>query len=113
MFDPNSIQQSPMGPDQEEDQVQMASPQLSVRLVLLLAAVCVVFLMIGGPAEADIPSVPPVEYVVAAGDTLWEIANELAGPEQDVRRLVQDISDLSGVDAASIYPGQVLLIPAG
>ncbi len=113
MFDPNSIQQSPMGPDQEEDQVQMASPQLSVRLVLLLAAVCVVFLMIGGPAEADIPSASPVEYVVAAGDTLWGIASAIAGPEEDIRRLVQDISALSSVDPGSIYPGQVLLIPAG
>lgn len=91
--------------------MQMASPQLSVRLVLLLAAVCAVFLMIGGPAEADIPTPEPIEYVVEPGDTLWEIASAVASPEQDVRRLVQDISVLSGIDAASIFPGQILLIP--
>lgn len=91
--------------------MQMASPQLSVRLVLLLAAVCAVFLMIGGSAEADMPAPEPIEYVVEPGDTMWEIASAVAGPEQDVRRLVRDISVLSGVDAGSIFPGQILLIP--
>lgn len=91
--------------------MQMANLQLSVRLSLLLAAVCVVFLMIGGSAEADIPTSDPVEYVVASGDTLWSIAAGNSGPDQDVRRLVADISRLSGVDADSIFPGQVLLIP--
>ena len=91
--------------------MQMANLQLSVRLSLLLAAVCVVFLMIGGSAEADIPASDPVEYVVASGDTLWSIAAGNSGPDQDVRRLVADISRLSGVGADSIFPGQVLLIP--
>ena len=91
--------------------MQVANLQLSVRLSLLLAAVCMVFLMIGGSAEADIPASDPVEYVVASGDTLWSIAVGNSGPDQDVRRLVADISRLSGVDADSIFPGQVLLIP--
>jgi hypothetical protein len=93
--------------------MQLATLQLSVRLALLLAAVCVVFLTIGGPAEADIPTPEPVEYVVAPGDTLWEIASGVAGPESDVRHLVRDISRLSGVEAGSIFPGQILLIPTG
>ncbi len=107
------IQQSPQGPDQEEDQMQMASSQLTVRLVSLLAAICVVFLMIGGSADADIPAPQPMEYVVETGDTLWGIASEVAPPGEDVRRLVHDISRLSGVETGSIVPGQVLLIPAG
>lgn len=92
--------------------MQKANLQLSVRLSLLLAALCVVFLTIGGSAQADEPVTAPVEYVVESGDTLWSIATSNAGPDQDVRRLVADIARLSEVEAGSIFPGQVLLIPA-
>ena len=92
--------------------MQKAKLQLSVRLSLLLAALCVVFLTIGGSAQADEPLTAPVEYVVESGDTLWGIATANAGPDQDVRRLVADIARLSEVETGSIFPGQVLLIPA-
>ena len=55
--------------------MQTAKLQLSVRLSLLLAVVCVVFLVIGGSAEADIPAAAPIEYVVESGDSLWAIAS--------------------------------------
>jgi nucleoid-associated protein YgaU len=93
--------------------MQTAKLQLSVRLSLLLAVVCVVFLVIGGSAEADIQSPAPVEYVVETGDTLWGIASSQAEPGDDVRRLVTDIARLSGIDPGSIFPGQVILIPSG
>ena len=93
--------------------MQKADLKLSVRLSLLLAALAVVFLMIGGSAEADVPTPPPTEYVVRPGDTLWAIASSVAAPGQDVRPLVADIARLSGVDADSLQPGQVILIPVG
>jgi nucleoid-associated protein YgaU len=92
--------------------MQVAKLQLSVRLSLLLAVACVVFLMIGGSAEADIPTTEPTEYVVQTGDSLWAIASGAAEQGEDVRRLVADIARLSGVDGGSIFPGQILLIPA-
>ncbi len=92
--------------------MQKANLQLSVRLSLLLAALCVVFLMIGGSAQADEPMAAPVEYIVESGDTLWGIAIANTGPDQDVRRLVADIARLSELEGGSIFPGQVLLIPS-
>ena len=79
---------------------------------LWLLAFAAFFLMIGGSAQAEAPPAAPVAYVVESGDTLWGIATANAAPDQDVRRLVADIARLSDVDAGSIFPGQVLLIPA-
>ena len=88
-----------------------AKQQLSVRLSVFLAAAFTVFLLIGGAAEAEGPPEVGVEYVVTAGDSLWDIATRHAGPEIDVRNLISDIKDLSGLKTSTIYPGQILRIP--
>lgn len=90
---------------------QTGKRQLSVRLGTFLAAVCTVFLLIGGAAGAE--STPPetTRYVVSAGDTLWEVAAVHAGPEVDIRNLIADIKELSGVESSTIHPGQILRIP--
>lgn len=93
--------------------MQKATLQLSVRLTLLLAAVCMVFLMIGGSADAGGPPPPVVEYVVESGDTLWAIAAGKTESGGDIRRLVSDIIELSGVENGMIIPGQILLVPGG
>jgi nucleoid-associated protein YgaU len=92
---------------------QTAKRQLSVRLSVFLAAVCTVFLLIGGAAEAEGPPPPTVEYVVAAGDTLWNVAAAHAAPGVDVRPLISDIKELSGITSSALNPGQVLRIPKG
>jgi nucleoid-associated protein YgaU len=90
---------------------QMAKRQLSVRLSVFLASVLTVFLLIGGAAGAEEPPPATTEYVVAAGDTLWAVAAGYAGQEIDVRNLIADIKDLSGIESSTIFPGQVLRIP--
>jgi nucleoid-associated protein YgaU len=113
MFDPE-LPAIPSGaPIKRKTRLQRVNLQLSVRLSLLLSALCVVFLMIGGSAEADVPTPAPVEYVVEPGDTLWAIASATAGPGDDLRRVVADIARLSEIDADHLQPGQVILIPAG
>jgi nucleoid-associated protein YgaU len=89
----------------------MAPGQLSVRLSVILAAIFSVFLLIGGPAEAEGPPPPSSEYVVSAGDTLWSIAKARVGPGVDVRGAIAEIRETSGLSSSDIHPGQVLLIP--
>ncbi|HZD22355.1 MAG TPA: LysM peptidoglycan-binding domain-containing protein [Acidimicrobiia bacterium] len=91
--------------------MQTKRPQLSVQLSVLLATVCVVFLLIGGAAGADEVPAATIEYVVAEGDTLWEIASGFAASGQDVRPLISQIKELSGIQSSSLQPGQVLQIP--
>ena len=91
-----------------------APHQLSVRLSVLTAAVCAVFLFVGGPeVEAGPLPGPPVAYVVEPGDTMWEIAARNATPSVDLRGLIADIEVLNDIDAGYIVPGQRLLIPGG
>ena len=91
--------------------MQTTRKQLSVQLSVLLATVCAVFLLIGGAAGADEVPGPSVEYVVAQGDTLWEIASEQVAPDEDVRPLIREIRELSGIESSTLQPGQVLQVP--
>ena len=91
--------------------MQITRPQLSVQLCVLLASVCVVFLLMGGAADAGEPPVPAIEYVVAAGDTLWDIAAAHVEPGEDVRPLIASIKAQSGLTSSALQPGQVLSIP--
>lgn len=90
---------------------QTTASQLSVRLSVLVACVVAVFLLIGGAADAEGPPLPTVEYVVVEGDTLWGIASGVTGPDEDVRNVISDIREASGLRTSVIHPGQILLIP--
>jgi nucleoid-associated protein YgaU len=91
--------------------MQTTRSQLSVQLSVLLASVCAVFLLIGGAADAEEPPGPTTEYVVAAGDTLWDVAAEHVADGEDVRVLIDDIKERSGITSSSVQVGQVLQIP--
>ena len=91
--------------------MQTTRLQLSVQLSVLLATVCVVFLLIGGAADAEEPPGPITEYVVVQGDTLWEIASQHVAAGEDVRIYIDAIKERSGISSSSLEVGQVLRIP--
>ena len=91
--------------------MQKAKLQLSVRLSLLLAALSVVFLMIGGSAEANVPTPAPSEYVVRAGDTLWAIAKRQYGDGGRYGEIYNANIDVIGPSPHLIKPGQRLVMP--
>lgn len=91
-------------------------------LLLALAAVLVVAQLVqagigGGPLTTTGAAAGPgmiqagaTQYVVRPGDTLWSIAAALE-PGQDERPLVDRLA--KEVGGSSLYPGEVIPIPAG
>jgi hypothetical protein len=61
--------------------------------------------------EAPLQPVASERYVVAPGDTLWDIARTVADG-RDPRAVVHQLGTLNGVDADALVPGQVLVVPA-
>ena len=80
---------------------------------LTVAAVMVLTLLVGqGHAfRAGAAVRHPRTVVVQRGDSLWEIA-ERVEPGSDPRSVVAAIARANGVDAASLVPGQRLVLPA-
>ena len=91
-------------------------------LMLAVAAVLVLVQLIqagigGGPLTTTGAAAGPgmiqagaSEYVVRGGDTLWSIAARLE-PGRDPRPLVDQMD--REVGGASLYPGEVIPVPAG
>ena len=86
---------------------------LSLRLLILLTALGIVFLLLSGRVAASTPPAAPVTYRVEAGDTLWHIAAARSDPEDDVRSVVREIKAINDLTESSLRQGQVLLLPAG
>src|SRR4051794_25118178 len=93
-----------------------ASRVRSRRIVLAVVVTAVAGAWAGPLARAATGSDEPVRvarstYVVQRGDSLWDIAEDLSGGA-DPRPLVDAIAQVNDVDAATLTPGQTLVIPA-
>jgi LysM repeat protein len=84
----------------------------------LLITVCSVLTMLGivglsalnaEPAGGGLPDAP-ARVVVQTGDTLWQIAAEVA-PAEDPAAVVQLLRSANDLDSAPLQAGQVLVIP--
>ena len=82
----------------------------SVRLMVLVVALASIFLLLATRVDA-VSAETTQTYVVAPGDTLWDIAGRVAGDE-DVRTVVARIRQINGLEGATIHPGQRLTVPA-
>ena len=87
------------------------------RRLLVALGLVLILLRWGMPAAARTihgpdPAAPAVTtYVVRSGDTLWALARRLA-PQEDPRLVVDRILSADQVDAGSLVPGQVIVLPA-
>lgn len=86
---------------------------LGVLAALPLAVVAVVLGLGGGDANAsrDAVDVSYTWVTVEAGQSLWELADEIA-PADDPREFAAEVASLNQLESASLQPGQQLAIPA-
>jgi nucleoid-associated protein YgaU len=63
----------------------------------------------GGEASTSTPAAAASRYVVAPGDTLWDVAMGL-DVGGDVRDVVDRLAEFNGTDR--LVPGQVIEIPS-
>jgi hypothetical protein len=86
-----------------------------VTVAVILAAIATVigFVLSGGGAVATSTSgdVHFDHVTVAAGETLWQVAVDVA-PSADPRDVITDIQQLNNLDSTQVLPGQSLAIPA-
>jgi LysM repeat protein len=83
-------------------------------VLVLLAAVVLLLAARVGVAVASGPG-EPVEvrvHVVAAGETLWELARGVAAPGEDLRDVVSGLAELNGLSSSGLQAGQKILLPA-
>lgn len=65
-----------------------------------------------GRAVGGSQAEPVRRHVVAEGETLWEIARDLVGPEGDPRPVIEAIRDANGIGKTLLVEGQTLVLPA-
>jgi hypothetical protein len=81
--------------------------------LLFLAALMVVFTVLGGHSAATGESGVPVKtrtVEVGEGDTLWGIASRVAAPGQ-TREMVHQIEELNALPGPSLAEGQRIAVP--
>jgi hypothetical protein len=97
-----------------EAQLRLTRRGRLLLLAALVAAVLCVLTLVGSPAAesaATTHHMASTTVVVEPGETLWEIAGEVA-PSEDPRTVVAEILDLNALtDAGSIRAGQPLYVP--
>ncbi|MDQ6523593.1 LysM peptidoglycan-binding domain-containing protein [Nocardioides sp. LHD-245] len=83
-------------------------------LALAVVALVAVWLAAGSAATRDQAGAPQVDLVtVAPGDTLWDIASDVAvGSGDDVRDAMRTIQQLNTLDGSVVYVGQELRVPS-
>jgi len=83
-------------------------------VLVLLAAVLLLLAARVGVAVASAPG-EPVEvrvHVVTTGETLWELAQGVAAPGEDLRDVVNGLAELNGLSSSGLQAGQKILLPA-
>jgi LysM repeat protein len=86
----------------------------AVLLTVVSTPLVIAALVLGinaGQATATSSSTPLAKITVVGGDTLWNVAKEIA-PNSDPRDVIADLISVNRLSSADIQPGQTLAIPA-
>jgi hypothetical protein len=86
--------------------------RLVVLALALVAVLAVGLVLASGSVATDEPGTPdPTRVVlVGSGDTLWDIAADLAD-DGDVRAMIDRIEKLNALESGMVVAGQELVVP--
>ncbi len=84
------------------------------RVATLVVAVALSIGALAAQAGAGAPERPgPARtYVVQPGETVWDVAERVAGPSADPRPVVDALIARNRLTNAIVRPGQVLVLPS-
>ena len=113
---PHTVQPYSVEMQASAEYAQRPPAKLSISALLAAAlSLAVVLLLVvvdGDAAAADVGSVSVPDtisvHVVQPGDTLWGIAREMAGPDADIRPLVEELKVIAG--GSNLQIGQRLIV---
>lgn len=88
-------------------------PIVSLRAIVIISIVVLAVFLLASSVQATGAPEATIGYEVETGDTLWSIATHHSGPGGDVRHTIDVIRALNEIDGTTIYPGDVLELPAG
>lgn len=80
--------------------------------IMLVLVISMVGTFTGNNTVESLTKVTYAEVQVEPGDTLWDLAKVFGPDDTDTRKVVYEICKVNHISADSIYPGQILLIPA-
>lgn len=97
-----------------QERLRLTTRGRVVLATLAVAAAAVLGSVLGSVANAAAELPTDVEVVtVGSGDTLWDIASNIAAPGEDVRDVMAQIVALNNLQAPELAAGQVLTVPSG
>jgi len=79
--------------------------------LMILLSIIMVNTLVGFNHAESMTKTIYSEIQVEYGDTLWELARVYGPEDSDTRKLVHEICSINQIEADSLYPGQVILIP--
>ena len=91
--------------------VRRRSRRLGRTLLVAAALAAAGRALVGGVGAGTAPTAA-VTVTVRPGDTLWSIAASHF-PDDDIRRMVEEILSLNHLSSPVIQPGEALVLPAG
>ncbi len=89
-------------------------PIASSRVLVVISIVAIAVLLLATSVQAgdnDEIAEAPITYVVAGGDSLWDIAAEVTPNGGDVRATLSEIRSMNGLTDSTIRVGEVLSLP--
>lgn len=83
--------------------------RLKLKFWLILAALVLGGISLSGNFKNEVKT-EKMSYVVQAGDTLWDIAEEYAPNSMDMREYIRNVKEHNELETLNIYPDMVLEI---